>query len=222
MIARSLLSDIKKPLQGIMTENEALSYFTKYNLQHLPVINNDNKLIGILSLDQIKKNLTIKNQITDIQNTFLDIKIFSEQHIYEIIELFCNSNISSIPVVDETNSYIGLITALELINYFYTISSLNNSGAIIILSLSPKDYSLSKISQIVEENNVKIISLYTNFNKDFSQIEITLKLNTHEIGEIIESFNRFDYTITTYFKGVNKLEDLYIDRIENLKNYLEI
>lgn len=219
MIARSLLSDINTTLHENMTENEASSFFLKYNLQHLPIINNTNKLVGIVKFDTNPSN---KNQKIHFEDSLNDVKIFPEQHLYEIIELICSNKLSSIPVVDEENTYIGLITTQEIINHFYTISSFNNSGAIIILSLSPKDYSLSKISQIVEENNVKIISLYTNFNTDFSQIEITLKLNTHEIGEIIESFNRFDYTITNYFKGINKLDELYIDRIENLKNYLEI
>ena len=49
---------------------------------------------------------------------------------------------------------------------------------------------MKKISQIVEEYNAKIISLFTNTIENTPNLEVTLKLNTHEISEIVENFNR--------------------------------
>jgi len=222
MIASSLISNSIESLKNNMTIEEARSIFTKNKLHHLPLIDAENNVIGIISENEIFSNVELQNTIENLITNAFSITIYSHQHIFEIFEKVFENNLTCIPVIDEKNKYLGLITTTTLISYFSKISSLRVAGAIIVLEVNIRDYTLSKIAQIVEENNAKILSLYSNSNIDSSQIEITLKLNIHEISGIIQHFERFDYTVKTFYEGYNKLFDLYQDRIDSLMSYLKV
>lgn len=222
MIARSLISESILPLNELMTESEARAIMSNNRIYHLPVIDSNNNLLGILSEEDITHNSKKNNILQNIPEKLIQINVYAHQHIYEVFEKVFKFNLSSIPVIEDNNKYIGLITCNTLISYFSKITSLHSSGAIIVLEVNSRDYTLSQIAQIIEENNAKILSLYINSIDDSTKIDITIKLNTHEIGGIVQSLTRYNYTIKTYFEGYNKLHDLYKDRIDSLINYLKI
>lgn len=222
MIALSLISELHQPLQDSISEKKAREIMTTSRLFHLPVVNENNIFIGMLCEEDFTSKPSETTLLKDIQSKFIQTKVFSHQHIYEIIEKTFSQDLSSIAVVDDNNNYVGLITCTDLTKYFANIASLQQPGAILILEMHTKDYTLQKITQIIEENSGKILSLYTTIIPDSTKIELTLKLNTHDIGEIIAELNRFDYTIKTYFEGYSKLHELYKNRIDNLTHYLNI
>lgn len=222
MIALSLISESHQALQDTISEKSARNILQQNRLFHMPVVDHNNEFLGMLCEEDIPTKPSDTLLLHDIQNKFLQIKVFAHQHIYEIIEKTFSQELSCIAVVDDNNNYIGLITCNSLIKYFANIASLNQPGAILILEMHTKDYTLQKITQIIEENSGKILSLYSTIIPDSTKIELTLKLNTHDIGEIIAELNRFDYTIKTYFEGVSKLHELYKTRIDNLTHYLNM
>lgn len=222
MIALSLISDTIQALQDKVTEKGARDFMTQNRLTHIPVVDHNNVFLGMLCDEDLPVHSSEKKLLQDIKNKLLPIKVYAHQHIYEIIEKTFNQEMSCIAVVDDNNNFIGTITCNTLIKYFANIASLHQPGAILVLEMHAKDYTLQKITQIIEENSGKILSLYTTIIPDSTKIELTLKLNTHDIGEIIAELNRFDYTIKTYFEGFSKLHELYKNRIDNLTHYLNI
>ncbi|HON53140.1 MAG TPA: hypothetical protein P5243_02855 [Bacteroidales bacterium] len=222
MIALSLISENYIPLKD--TDSEKIAYDSMFNtrLFHLPVIDENNMFLGMLCEEDISNKPSNSLLLKDIQPKLIQTKVYAHQHIYDIIEKTFNQELSCIAVVDDNNTYLGLIPCSTLTKYFANITSLQQPGAIIVLEMHTKDYTLQKITQIIEENSAKIISLYTTIIPDSTKIELTIKLNTHDIGEIIAELNRFDYTIKTYFEGYSKLHELYKNRIDNLTHYLNI
>lgn len=221
MIARALISKNIEALHHTITEKEAKKTMRRNKLFHLPVISENSCFLGLLAeedLNSISKTDTIEQHPEKLS----DIKIYAHQHVFEIFDVLFKQNLSCIPVIEDTNTYIGLITNNDAMSYFSKLFMFETRGAIIILTVLIQDYNLSQISRIIEENNAKIISLFTSTNEDSNKMDITLKLNTHEISSIIQTFNRFDYTIKTYFEGYDKLQEMYKDRIDSLLNYLNI
>ncbi len=106
--------------------------------------------------------------------------------------------------------------------FFTRLYSYHSNGAIIVLSVLIQDYSLSQISRIIEENNAKILNLYTDISEDSTSMDVIIKLNTHEISSILQTFSRFEYNVKTYYEGYDKLHAMYKDRIESVLNYLNI
>jgi hypothetical protein len=98
---------------------------------------------------------------------------------------------------------------------------LNNPGGIIILELNDKDYLLTEIAQIVESNDAKVLGMYLTTFPDSTRIEITLKINKIDVGPVLQTFIRYNYTIKASFSEDTYTESLQ-ERYNSLMNYLNI
>jgi len=95
-------------------------------------------------------------------------------------------------------------------------------GAIIVLELAERDYSLSQIAQIIESNNVKVVSMYVASLADSTKLEITIKLNSNDISSVIRTFERYNITIKTWTASSDSIDQFYQERLDLLMKYLNI
>ena len=100
--------------------------------------------------------------------------------------------------------------------------SLEAPGGIIELELGVNDYTLTEISQIVESNDAKILSMYVSSPEDSMQMTGSLKVNTPDITSIIQTFNRYNYSVNASYMESDDLEDLLHNRYEAFMKYLNI
>ena len=145
-----------------------------------------------------------------------------DQHIFEVIEISSRLNLSVIPVLDQNNHYMGIITMNDLIHYFGDLSAMKQPGGIIVLEIHTNDYSLTEIAQIVESNDAKILGLYVSSNSNSTKMEVNIKINRKELTSIIQTFNRYNYIIKASFMDENDLSSLYENRYEQFMKYLNI
>jgi len=148
--------------------------------------------------------------------------VTEEQHIYEVIELVAQHKLTVIPVLNNKKEYLGLITLHDLLQGFAKLTAVDKHGAIIILELNVNDYSLSEISQIVESENCKILSLYVSDSKNSMKINVTIKLNTNDASRILQSFYRYNYIVQASFMEDNDLSNLYQNRFDEFMRFLNI
>ena len=145
-----------------------------------------------------------------------------EQHIFEVIGLASRLKLSVVPVLDSTNHYKGVITTSDLIRHLAGISSMDQPGGIIVLELIERDYSLSQIAQIVEGNNVKVLSMYITSPPESTKLEVTLKVNTSELISVIRTFERYNYEVKTWVSNNDSMDRFYSERFDLLMKYLNI
>jgi hypothetical protein len=86
-----------------------------------------------------------------------------------VIGLASRLKLTVVPVLDDKNHFKGVITTTDLVRYLAGLSSMDQSGGIIVLELIERDYSLSQIAQIVESNNVRILSMYVTSPPDWTE-----------------------------------------------------
>jgi acetoin utilization protein AcuB len=127
-----------------------------------------------------------------------------------------------VPVVDEENHFRGAITYNEMISGIAKISAIEQPGGIIILQVLQRDYSMSRISQIVESNDARILSMHITSDPDSTSLEITLKVNTNDLASIIRTFERYSYEVTTWVTDNDEMDRFYTDRYNMLMKYLNI
>ena len=118
--------------------------------------------------------------------------------------------------------YQGLITLNDLLQNFANLSALKQPGGIIELELNVNDYTLTEISQIVEGNDAKILSLYVSSPEDSTQMNVTLKVSATDITSIIQTFNRYNYTVKASYMESDEMEDLMHNRFDAFMKYLSI
>lgn len=219
MIADELISNEILPLRTSDTGEEALSLMHEFNVQHLPIVNNE-QLLGLISEDDI-----LNHDIGEPLGTFgLSIHrpfVRKRNHIYEIMRLMAEYQLSLIPVVGEDNRYIGLVSLEELLNYFARTASFTEPGGIIVLELNKRDYMLSEISRIVESENAAVLSAFVTSSIHNAKIEVTIKVNVQHIQALIATFERYNYQIKASFHEIEYMDALK-DRYDSLINYLNI
>ena len=220
MIAKDLITRDVLPLSPDDTGLTALHWFDEFKVLHLPIVNG-NEFIGIVTEMDIFSANSFEESIEKHNLSPLNISVVQSQHVYAVIRLFAEYKLSLLPVVDENNFYLGVITMPGLIDSLSTITAVDNPGGIIVLELNVNDFSLSEIAQIIESNDARLLSLYMNSQADSTRSELTLKINRMDIQPILQTFLRYDYTIKASFFESDYTDDLR-ERYNQLMNYLNI
>ncbi|NVO19660.1 MAG: CBS domain-containing protein [Bacteroidetes bacterium] len=220
MIARDIFTRDILPLSPSDTGMTAIHWFEEFKVSHLPIVDG-NEFIGLISENEIYSansfEETLDKQIIPLQN----ISVTQSQHVYTVIRLFAEYKLSLLPVLDENNSYLGVITLPGLVENLSAIAAVDNPGGIIILELNVNDFSLSEIAQIIESNDARLLSLYMKSQPDSLRTELTLKLDKMDIQPILQTFLRYNYVIKASFFESDYTDNLR-DRYNLLMNYLNI
>ncbi|MEM1217114.1 MAG: CBS domain-containing protein [Bacteroidota bacterium] len=220
MIAEYLVSDAMVPLRADDTGAEALGVMAEFYVRHLPIVN-EGELVGLISEDDILDNdaeATVGSYRTmDMQRPF----VRATDHLYDVIRLVADHQLTAIPVADGQRRYVGLITAEDIIRHFAETGAFREPGGIVVLEMTRHDYSLAQIARIVESENAVILSSHLQTFPDSARINVTVKINKQNIGTILASFERFEYTVKATF---NELEyfDTLRERYDGLMQYLNV
>jgi acetoin utilization protein AcuB len=218
--ARELKSDILIPLRPEDTGITALGLMDELRVAHLPVVG-DGEYLGLVSDFAVYNMHDPDAGISTLRPSLKHVYVSENQHIYDVIRLVAENKISLLPVLSDKGQFLGVITLQELIAQLAIITSAGNPGSIIVLEINDKDYLLTEIAQIVEANDAKVLSLYVSTFHDSTRMEITLKLNRMDIGPVLQTFSRFNYTIKASFSENTYFESLQ-ERYDSLMNYLNI
>lgn len=220
MTAKDLISFEYPPLKTSDTGSRALSWMREFHVKHLPIVNNQ-QLLGLLSEEDILDFNHEKEPIGAHPLSLNRSYVKSNDHLFEVLRQLVDFKLSLIPVVDSEGDYMGIVTTESLLRYFANSSSFTEQGAIIVLEKSRRDYSLTEIANIVESEGVFILSSYVTSNPSSALVEVTLKLNVMDIGRILASFERYNYTVkASYQEGDYK--EMLQDNYDALLNYLNI
>lgn len=220
MKVEELISEYIPPLKYTETGEKALNWMNEFRVSHLPVLHG-NEYIGLVSDDDIYDMADPKHMLKDEFFNLPKPFVYSDRHVYDVMKLIADLKVTTVPILNRENQYIGCTDLLYLMSQITAVGSIKENGGILVLKMGIHDYSLTEISRIVEENNAKILSSYVSSKVDSTEIEVTLKINTTDLDRIIRTFERYDYVISeTYAKG-NHGEDLK-RRYDELMNYLNM
>ncbi len=221
MLAKDLISDVIPSLRTSDNGQKALYWMDIFRISHLPIVNNVD-FLGLISDKDIYDNNMAEEPIGNHNLSLFSPFVTFDQHIYEVLELCSELQLSVVPVLDHDNKYLGVITLSDLLHYFADVSALKQPGGIIVLDLNANDYSLSEIAQIVEGNDAKILSLYITSPTESTKMEVTIKVNRKDLTSILQTFMRYNYIVKASFMDENDLNSLYENRYDSFMKYLSI
>lgn len=219
MIAENLISSAILPLKTSDTGEDALHIMEDFYVRHLPIVN-DKQLLGVISEDDVLLH-DVHEAVGSYALSLLKPYVKAQDHIYEIMRLLSENQLTVIPVVDYDNNYVGMIAMEDVLNYFAKTGTFSEQGSIIVLEMHRRDYSLSEISRIVESENAAILSSFISSDLDTPRINVTIKINRPNIQNILATFERFDYEIRASFNESDYLESLQ-ERYDSLMSYLNV
>lgn len=220
MRAEELISDYIPPIKPTETGEKALNWMNEFRVSHLAVVNK-NEYLGIISDDDIYDMQDPLNPIHSEFSGTLQPFVYNDNHVYDVMKVIADSKISIVPILNRQNEYLGCTDLLFLMSQITAVGSIKEVGGIIVLEMNKHDYTLTEISRIVEENDVKVLSSYVTSLPESTRIQVTLKLNRTELDKVLRTFERYDYTIKESYSEGKYVEDLK-KRYDELMNYLNL
>jgi len=221
MVAKDLISEIIPSLKTSDTGQTALNWMEIFRISHLPIVNNQD-FLGLISDTDIYDTNQPDDPIGNHELTLLKPYVTEDQHLFEVIGLTARLRLTVVPVLDNKNHYRGVITTNDLVRYVAGISSMDQPGGILVLELIEQDYSLSQIAQIVESNNIKVLSMYITSPPESTRLEVTLKVNTTDLLSLIKTFERYNYDVKTWVTTNDSIDKFYSERFDLLMKYLNM
>jgi len=219
MVAGNLLSLEIVPLRTSDTGQEALSIMSDFYVRDLPIVNNE-QLLGLLSEDDILNN-DVEEAVGSYQLSMNRPFVHENDHLFEVLRVLNEYNLTVVPVIDHEENYLGLISHEDLLKYFANTASFSDPGSIIVLEMSRRDYSLAQIARIAESENANIISSFITSHPSSTQIDVTIKVNHSEVHRIIAAYQRFDYQVKASFVESDYIDSLK-ERYDSLMAYLNV
>jgi CBS domain-containing protein len=219
MVAENLISSAVLPLRTSDTGKMALHTMEDFNVRHLPIVN-DRQLLGVISEDDI----WVHNTSEPIGSYELSLKrpyVKKSDHLYEVMRLLAEHQLTIIPVVDNQGDYLGMVSLEDVLNYFAKTAAFSETGSIVVLEFQHRNYSLAEIARIVEENGAAILSTFVTSDPNSSLVEVTLKINRKDLRNILRSFDRYGYEVKASFNEEEYLDALQ-ERFDALMSYLSV
>ncbi|PRY40007.1 CBS domain protein [Spirosoma oryzae] len=220
MLAAELIDPMLPALKPTDSVGQALDWMQEHRIGQLVLIDQGDYL-GIVSEELLLDVGDDQRPLKNILHLFEQVYVYEGQHLYEVLGMVMQQRMDVVAVLNEGREFIGTVSTAELLRQFAQELGVQESGAVLILSLNERDYSMAEISRLVESNNVKIISSYFSSAAygmpDRSRL--TLKLNRQDITAVIATLERFGYQIEAAFANT-PVESIDQERLDSLLRYL--
>jgi len=221
MIAGELINHMIPPLKLSDSAEKAISWMEELRCVQLPVVEN-NAFLGLISEEIILEQNNIDKKVSDFDLAAGECIVNGNQHFYDVIKAASDFNVQLVAVVDDNDEYCGVITVQDTISSFAQTAAVQSPGAILVLSMETRDYSLSEISRLIEEDGAKILgSTIRDDANDPLKLKLTIKINQSDLSRIVATLERFDYKIISRFQEPNVV-DSEKERLDILLKYLDI
>lgn len=221
MFAASLISYAVPPLKLTDSGEKALAWMSDFHVRHLPIVSDDSTLVGILGEDEVLNFLEPDLSIEENEPHLVHKFVYDYQHLYDVMKLIVDANLTIIPVLNKEQKYVGIITLEVLIKYLADTGSVTHPGGVLVLEMNPRDYSLAEIARLVESEKAAILSSFITSPYGKDTLELTLKLNKHDLKHVIATLERFGYVIKASFHESDAI-DLLQDRYDLLMKFINM
>ncbi|GAB4410356.1 MAG: acetoin utilization AcuB family protein [Bacteroidia bacterium] len=208
MIVQELISDTIPPMKSSDSASMALTWMTEFKLNHLPIVD-EGRYRGMITENDILDAANPEAKLGEIRFAGRDSAyVFEGQHVYDAIDIMSNLKLELLPVLDEENRYLGVITLRDIATHLSSLFATREPGSIIVLRIPHHGYVLSEIGQIVESADVKVLSLYLSQHPSGLDMVLTLKLSAEDPTRVRAAFERYRYEVLRTFYRNDNGEDL--------------
>jgi acetoin utilization protein AcuB len=221
MLAASLINPMIPVLKPSDTVGVALDWIDEVGVKQLIVVD-----------DGVYKGIVSENILLDIPDSAVAISrviiqhedIFASEdfHPYELLRIANQFALRVIPVLREVGTFAGTILVSDLVEHFVNELGVQEKGAVLVLKIAERDYSLSDVCRLIESNGTKILSsYYSSIGVAHPEYDsrLTLKLNRTHITPIIATLERFGYEIAEAHAN-DPIESVDQERLDMLLRYL--
>lgn len=217
MIVATLLSPVD-PLTPDLSVGEALVEMAEAHVAHLPVVSPDGLLDTIASETALQANPAPETPIGALV-AGAPVSVRPDTHVFDAAHLLRQHGLSVLPVAEADGTYVGLVLRGDLFAQLAHMLATEEPGAIVVLDVDRRDFSLGQVAQLVEQNGVRILSVSTEDDPGAGRVRVTLKLNVTDTARVRHLMAHYDYRVVAVF---DEAEDDLASRAAEFLRYLEV
>ncbi|HMB64435.1 MAG TPA: hypothetical protein VKN36_15250 [Eudoraea sp.] len=195
------------------TLEEVIEFFKSTTFSHVAIAEG-RRFLGVLAendLETFEKDKTIENYRYNLES----FSVGKNTGWLDILEVYARNEANLVPVVDDDFQVLGYYELTDFVSLFIDTPFFTEPGGILVIAKGRKDYSFSEIAQIVESNNSKLLGAFiTNARNDI--VQITIKIGSHNLNEIIQTFRRYNYNIL-----FGNMDDQFLENLKQRSDYLD-
>jgi acetoin utilization protein AcuB len=183
-----------------LSVNEARALMAREKVGHLPVLDKNNHLAGIVTKeDMIKAGpspatsldmyeisyLLSKMQVREVMKTGV-ITVGENEVVEEAARIMADRDIGCLPVMRD-KLLVGIITDTDLFRVFINAFGARHKGVRITLSMTEQIGQLARFAGAVAERGGNIVSFVTSEGEDMSRFRGTCKIEGISREEVISA-----------------------------------
>ncbi len=218
MIAYELITSEVEPLHPNMDGEQAMQIMQAHGLLHLPLVS-EGHYYGMISEEDILKN-NIETPLEAYQYNLYTIHLHKNEHLFDVMKKLTDAELTCIPVLDDQDQYLGLITRTNVFDYYHKSFAWSEPGSIIVIELAEMQYSLSEISHIIEAEQAMILSSIISRPSEL-RLLLTLKINKIEVSRIVAALRRYDYDVTATYSEEEVIDNSK-ERYDAFMRFLDV
>lgn len=218
MITRDLISTNFRLASITNTAEEALEILDYNKTRHLPLLKS--KAFLTVVDEETLKGEPPNTPLSEFTKTGVRAFVRTNDHILEAAKKMYTEHLTVMPVLDEEDTFVGVITQEKLFNSLISNYDLDAEGSLLVIEVSQQNFHLSELIRILEQESVHVFSVLVS-RETLPDIEITLKTDLKDINSIIQTLDRYSYKVKAYYEE-NDYSHQLKDRYEALMSYLNV
>lgn len=218
VLIKDIIDTTLFPLKSNDTVDFAMETFLSSGISGLPVVNNL-QTIGFVEAKSLLDQKPSKSISSVIQQNPL-WEINENNHYYEAVRGFGEFGVPCLAAFNYDNLYTGIVSGKSLCKFLGNSYTQQAEGSVLCLEMVSRDYSLTELSRIIENNDAKILGVTLFSIPDSTRVLVNIKINSSYIERIVGTLQRFGYDVKASFFNKSSESD-FENRYHSLIKYLE-
>ncbi len=174
------------------TAREALDLMQKHRFSNLPVVDHG-KMLGVIAKEDIINqyfcgekgyNLIVDSLVEELMTKdYVAVRKldYLENAVYKLME----KDVSALPVLDDEDKLVGIITRADVLNAFADTMGLDNKGTRIYIIAPDFVGQIAKISNIVKHHGMSIEAMTVFDSGIVNTKQIIIKVDAKEVESLV-------------------------------------
>jgi acetoin utilization protein AcuB len=169
------------------------------SIRHLPVVDQENHVVGLITKSDIHQYLLNSSDeddqvlVVNVMNTKV-ITGHPLDFIEEVSAIFYEHKIGCLPIV-EVKKLVGIITETDMLHTFVQLTGADQPGSQIEIEVSSITEGLADIAALIKVENINILSVVVYPAMDDHKKILVLRVQTKNPLTIIEKLQKNNYLV---------------------------